>query len=56
MLCVHFTCMYVCILCAFLVPEEIRQGSQIPWDWLRATMGMLRIEPGFSAGTSVIKY
>lgn len=26
-------CMYVYILCAFLVSTEARSGSQVPWDW-----------------------
>ncbi|XP_052049378.1 uncharacterized protein LOC127692821 [Apodemus sylvaticus] len=25
---------YVCALCAFLGPQEIRRGQQIPWNWM----------------------
>ena len=31
-MCECFTCMYVCILHACLVPEDTRGGCQVPWD------------------------
>lgn len=31
--CGCFVCMYVCVLCACLVPKEGRRGHGIPWNW-----------------------
>ena len=50
----YFTYMNVLLvyICVYLVPEKPRRGHQILWNWsnrwLRATMWLLRIEPGSS--------
>lgn len=48
-----FVCMCACVPHSCLVvPMEIRQKDQIPWNWncrwLWATLGVLKIEPRFS--------
>lgn len=45
----HFSYMYVCVPCMYLMPVKTRKGCQIPWHlsyrWLGTTMWGVGIEP-----------
>lgn len=53
-----FTCMYVCVRHACLLPFKVRRVCQILMDWsykgLWATMGVLGIKSGSSGRTSTL--
>lgn len=30
----YSACMYVCALCVYLMPEEVRRGYWLSWNWV----------------------